>query len=62
MKNHKLHLYLLAWLIYIGFSLLAFPFLRITVMLFSIPLSMAGGWLYRYKGALVTTAMSIPYH
>ncbi len=62
MKNRSRQLYILAWLAYITFSMLAFPHLRITVMLFSIPLVMWGGWLYRYKGALATTALSIPYH
>ena len=62
MKNRKLHLYILIWMAYIIFSMLAFPFLSITVMLFSIPLTMLGGWLYRYKGALATTALTIPYH
>lgn len=62
MKHKTLLLYALAWGTYIIFSMMAFPFLRITVMLFSIPLTMLGGWLYRYKGALITTALTIPYH
>lgn len=62
MKNRNRYLYILSWLAYISFSMLAFPYLRITVMLFSIPLTMLGGWLYRYKGALVTTAITLPYH
>ena len=62
MKNRKLHLYILTWMAYITFSMLVFPFLSITVMLFSIPLTMMGGWLYRYKGALATTAAITPYH
>ena len=62
MKNRELHFYILAWMAYITFSMLAFPFLRITVMLYSILLTMLGGWLYQYKGALVTTAATIPYH
>jgi len=61
MKNRNLQLYVLAWLAYITFSMLGFPFLRITVMLFSIPLAMLGGWFYSYKGALFTTVLIIPY-
>jgi len=62
MKCRNLQLYLLAWLAYIVFSMLGFPYMRITVMLFSIPVCMLGGLFYSYKGALVTTALTIPYH
>jgi len=62
MKNRNLQLYILAWLVYIIFSLLGIPYMRITVMLFSIPLGMLGGWLYSYKGALITTVLLTPYH
>lgn len=62
MSTRKLQLYLLAWGAYIAASMLGYPYLRITVMLFSIPFTMLGGWLYSYKGALITTALTIPYH
>ena len=62
MKQPKLIGYLAAWLLYILFSLMAYPDFKITVMLFSIPLTMLGGWLYTYKGALFTTLLTIPYH
>jgi len=62
MKNRNLQIYMLAWLVYFIFSMLGFPYMRITVMLFSIPLCMLGGWFYSYKGALVTTSLTIPYH
>lgn len=62
MKDRNGLLYVLAWGAYIIFSMMAFPFLRITVMLFSIPLAMLGGWLYGYKGALATTVLTILYH
>lgn len=54
--------YLLAWLTYMLFTLCAFPVFSITVMLFSIILSMIGAWLYYYPGCLFTTALTIPYH
>jgi glucose-6-phosphate-specific signal transduction histidine kinase len=62
MKKITLIPYFSTWSLYIIFSLSAFPFLKITVMLFSIPLTMLGGWLFRYKGALITTFLTIPYH
>ncbi|MEE9368888.1 MAG: hypothetical protein V3V05_08485 [Pontiella sp.] len=62
MKQTKLIAFIAAWFLYILFSLLAYPELKITVMLFSIPLTMLGGWLYTYKGALFTTLLTIPYH
>ena len=51
-----------AWLIYLLTSFLLYPYLRITVMLLSIPLTMLGAWFYRYKGAVLTTLLIIPYH
>ena len=62
MSTGKLQLYFLAWGAYIAASMLGYPYLRITIMLFSIPLTMLGGLFYSYKGALVTTALTIPYH
>jgi signal transduction histidine kinase len=62
MNNRRLQLYLLAWGCYITASMLAYPYLRITVMQFSIPLAMLGGWLYSYRGALLTSALTVPYH
>ncbi len=55
-------MYFAAWLLYIVFSILAFPVFNISVMLFSVALSMFGAWLYGYAGALITTFLSIPYH
>jgi glucose-6-phosphate-specific signal transduction histidine kinase len=51
-----------AWFIYAVLSFLLFPQLKITVMLFSIPLSMLGGWLYTFKGAIATPLLNIPFH
>lgn len=62
MRDRSRQLYILSWMAYVIFSMFAFPYLSITVMLFSIPLTMVGGWLYRYKGALTTTVLTIPYH
>jgi glucose-6-phosphate-specific signal transduction histidine kinase len=55
-------LYLTAWAAYIAFSVYTYPTLSITVMWASVPLTMLGGWLYLYKGALITTFCTIPYH
>jgi glucose-6-phosphate-specific signal transduction histidine kinase len=55
-------IYFIAWLTYLSFSFLTFPQLKISVLLFSIPLTMLGGWLYSYKGALLTTVVTIPAH
>lgn len=60
-KKHLLP-YLAAWFIYVLFSFSMYPELKITVLLFSIPLTMLGGWLFEYKGALTTTLLTIPYH
>ena len=62
MKLTRLQTYSTAWLLYLAFIFTLFPQLKITVMLFSIPLSMLGGWLFKYKGALLTTLVSIPVH
>ncbi|MBT8046486.1 MAG: hypothetical protein KJN67_04910 [Pontiella sp.] len=55
-------IYIFGWVAYLGFSFTLFPVLSITVMLASIPLTMLGGWLYQYKGALATTFLTIPCH
>ena len=47
---------------YISFTFIAFPFLTITVMLYSVPLTMLGGWLFRFTGANITTLITIPIH
>ncbi|MCF7817851.1 MAG: hypothetical protein K9M54_08200 [Kiritimatiellales bacterium] len=62
MRLGKHILYLMAWLAYAALSYALFPELKITVMLFSIPLTMLGGWLYTYTGALTTTLLTIPFH
>ena len=62
MRIHKSTLYASAWLIYILFTVLAFPIFSITVFLFSIALSTVGAWLYRYPGWQLTTLLTIPYH
>ena len=62
MSTKSLILYLTSWMAYLGFAFLAFPNLQITVMLYSIPLTMLGGWLYIYKGALLTTFATVPVH
>lgn len=62
MKQTKVTLYLTGWFAYVVFTFLAFPQLKITVMLFSIPLTMLGGWFYTYRGALYTTILTILYH
>ncbi|MDZ8117366.1 sensor histidine kinase [Pontiella agarivorans] len=62
MKKIGIKTYLAAWTIYIIFAFATFPQLTITVMLFSIPLTMLGGWIFLYRGALITTAITIPVH
>ena len=61
MKRSTL-IYIAGWLIYIVFSYMAFPTLGVTVLLVSIPLTMLGGWLFRHRGAFLTTLLTIPYH
>jgi glucose-6-phosphate-specific signal transduction histidine kinase len=51
-----------AWSVYTLFSFLMFPIWGLSVFLFSIPLTILGGWLYSYKGALFTTLLTIPLH
>jgi glucose-6-phosphate-specific signal transduction histidine kinase len=62
MKLSKSTTYLAAWTLYLAFAYFLYPQLEITVMLFSIPLTMLGGWLYIYRGALLTTILTIPVH
>lgn len=62
MLRKKSILYLLAWLTYAVFCIVLFPVFKITVFLFSIPLCMLGGWFYTYKGAVITTLLTIPFH
>lgn len=61
-KRNKKSIYLSVWAVYMTFSFLLFPHLNVSVMLFSIPLTMLGGWFYSYKGALFTTCLTIPAH
>ena len=58
----KSTIYASAWLIYILYTLLGFPLFNITVMVFSIALSIIGAWLYGYSGWLITTVLTVPYH
>jgi len=60
--NKKRLAYEMAWLAYLLFTILAFPLFSITVLLFSMALSIAGAWLYGYRGWLITTLLTIPYH
>jgi glucose-6-phosphate-specific signal transduction histidine kinase len=60
-KNKRV-IYEASWLAYILFTLTAFSVFSITVMLFSITLTIVGAWLYGYRGWLATTALTIPYH
>ncbi|MDF7805949.1 hypothetical protein P4E94_00770 [Pontiellaceae bacterium B12219] len=62
MKCTEKIIYFTAWLLYLAFIFALFPTLKITVMLFSIPLTMLGGWLFLYRGALYTTLATIPIH
>jgi glucose-6-phosphate-specific signal transduction histidine kinase len=62
MKCTGKKIYVAAWLLYLTFIFALFPELKITVMLFSIPLTMLGGWLYLYRGAVITTLATIPVH
>lgn len=62
MNKPGLKTYLAGWTAYLLFAFLLYPHLRITVMLFSIPLTMLGGWIYLYRGALITTLLTIPAH
>lgn len=62
MKNFQLRSYITGWALYLLFAFLLYPQLRITVMLFSIPLTMLGGWVMLYRGAILTTALTIPVH
>jgi glucose-6-phosphate-specific signal transduction histidine kinase len=57
-----LTIYLSAWVTYILFTLMTFSFFDISVMLFSIALSVLGAWIYGYAGCLSTTLLTIPYH
>lgn len=61
-KNHFLTLCLGTWVAYMLATVLLFPALNITILMFSIALSMVGAWLYGFSGCLITTALSIPYH
>lgn len=62
MKSNKPIVYSGAWILYVLFSWTLFSPLNVTVFLSSIPLAMLGGWLYLYRGALITTLSTIPYH
>lgn len=53
---------MLSWIAYLLFIFLAFPVFSISVMLFSIALSMVGAWCYGISGCLVTTALSVTSH
>jgi signal transduction histidine kinase len=50
------------WLFYLAFSFFMFPIFSLTVFGFTIPLSMLGGWFYRYRGAFITPLLAIPYN
>lgn len=58
----KLSIMLLAWACYIAFVMFVFPYFTITALLYSVPLTMLGGWLYKFKGANSTTFLTIPAH
>ena len=60
-ENHRT-IYLSAWVVYILFTLLTFSIFNVSVMLFSIALSILGAWIYGFTGCLSTTLLTIPYH
>jgi signal transduction histidine kinase len=55
-------IYLGAWAAYMLTSLALFPYLRITVLSFTIPLAMTAAWFYHCKGAFLTILLTIPYN
>ena len=60
-ENNRV-IYLAIWLLYMLFTLVAFPALYTSVMIASIALVMEGAWLYRWPGLFFTTLLTIPYH
>lgn len=62
MKINKISILSLSLVLYTIFIYLFFPQLKITVMLYSIPVSMLGGWLYSYEGAIGTTLLTVLLH
>lgn len=62
MKLTRLQTYIIAWIFYLAFIFSMYPQLKITVMLFSIPLTMLGAWLYLYRGALLTILLATAAH
>ncbi|WP_372798599.1 sensor histidine kinase [Pontiella sp.] len=60
-KSRRLAL-LLAWLIYILFTLTAYPLFEVSVMLPSILLCGWATWLYGYRVGLLTALLSQPYN
>ncbi len=52
----------LAWLAYVAFTILGYPYCGISVMLSSILLCGLATWLYSYKMGLLTSLLSHPYN
>lgn len=61
-KQESTVIYAVACVFYLAFSFLTFPVFDVPVFGFTIPLAMLGGWLYRYRGAIITTFLVIPYN
>ncbi len=51
-----------AWLIYIIFTIIAYPYCEISILLPSLLLCGFATWLYQYKIGLLTAGLSLPYN
>lgn len=51
-----------AFALYVAFCFVMFPSLQVTVMIYSVPLTMLGGWYFSYLGANTTTLLTIVFH
>jgi len=61
-KSSSIYIFICSALVYMLVSIAMFPFLEITVMIYSVPLTMLGGWYFSYSGANITTLLTIPFH
>ena len=62
LRRYRFSLLGLAWIVYMGFTILGYPLCGVTVMLPSILLCGVATWLYDYKMGLLTSLLSQPYN
>lgn len=62
LEQHRRLILETAWMVYMAFSIIGYPYFGVSVMLPSILLCGLAAWLFPYRIALLTAGLTLPYH